>query len=234
MIQEVPMYLAGKIHKELKTHFAPEELIGCEIPYGEISKRLNRILRPMGAKIRVKRDPELKTKKTSIKQNYTFSGYYETERKKNAIVLSVHLNPSKRTFKFTKQNYNGMIFMFSQIAQHEFIHESQFYFRPDQAERKVRVYHSDKISKKRLEQIEYLREWCEIEAYAHDIAMEINYYYGNMNPSTVIKHIDKHTKLYSYMFYKRAFKGTDWNRLKKSLLRKIWRWIPSAQVPLPV
>ena len=228
------MYLAGKIHKELKVHFPAEELIGREVPYGEISRRFNKILRPMGAKIRVKRDKTLKTKKNSIKQLYTFSGYYETLRKKNAIVLNVHLNPSKRTFKFTKTNYNGMIFMFSQIVQHEFIHESQFYFRPDQAERKVRVYHSEKISKKRLEQIEYLREWCEIEAYAHDIAMEINYCYGHMNPSTVMKHIDTHRKLYSYMFYKSAFKGTDWTRLKKSLMRKIWRWIPSAQVPLPV
>ena len=124
--------------------------------------------------------------------------------------------------------------MLSQILQHEKIHESQFYFRPDQAERKVRVYHSDKISKKRLAQIEYLREWCEIEAYAHDIAMEINQYYSYLNPSTVMKHIDKHTKLYSYMFYKKAFKGTDWSRLKKSLLRKIWRWIPSAQGPVAV
>lgn len=124
--------------------------------------------------------------------------------------------------------------MLSQIVQHEFIHESQFSFRPDQAERKVKVFHSDKISKKRLSEIEYLREWCEIEAYAHDIAMEINYYYSHLRPSTVIKHIDTHNKLYSYMFYKRAFKGTDWTRLKKSLLRKIWRWIPSAQGPIAV
>jgi hypothetical protein len=228
------MYLAGKIHKELKVHFPADELIGRELPYGEISKKLNKIIHPMGAKIRVKRDPELKTRKSSNKQPYTFSGYYETLRKKNAIVLNVHFNPSKNTFKFTRANYNGLIFMFSQIVQHEFIHESQFHFRPDQAERKVRVYHSEKISKKRLEQIEYLREWCEIEAYAHDIAMEINYYYGDVNPSTVIKHIDKHRKLYSYMFYKNAFKGADWTRLKKSLLRKIWRWIPSAQVPVAV
>jgi hypothetical protein len=124
--------------------------------------------------------------------------------------------------------------MLSQILQHEFIHESQFAFRPDQAERKVKVFHSDKLSKKRLTEIEYLREWCEIEAYAHDIAMEINYYYSHIRPSTVIKHIDSHRKLYSYRFYKRVFKGTDWTRLKKSLLRKIWRWIPSAQGPIAV
>lgn len=228
------MYLASKIHKELKLYFPADEIIGTEIPYGQISKKLNKILRPMGAKIRVNRDKEMKVKRGSTKQPYTFSGYFDTERRKNAIVLNVHFTPSRNSFKFSKINYNGFVFMLSQILQHEFIHESQFQFRPEQAERKVKVYHSDKISKKRLQQIEYLREWCEIEAYAHDIAMEINYYYGDLNPSTVIKHIDRHKKLYSYKFYKSAFKGTDWTKLKKSLLRKIWRWIPSAQGPLPV
>ena len=228
------MYLASKIHKELKAHFPADDIIGSEIPYGQISRKLNKILRPLGAKIRVKRDKEMRVKRGSVKQPYTFSGYYDTGKKKNAIVLNMHFSPSRNTFKFTRQNYNGFVFMLSQILQHEKIHESQFYFRPDQAERKVRVYHSDKISKKRLAQIEYLREWCEIEAYAHDIAMEINQYYSSLNPSTVIKHIDKHKKLYSYMFYQKAFKGTDWSRLKKSLLRKIWRWIPSAQGPAAV
>lgn len=228
------MYLANKIHKELNQYFSADDLIGREVPYGEISKRLNRILRPMGAKIRVNRDKTLKVKRGSKRQAYGFAGYYDTGRKKNAIVLSMNLPPSRNTFKFTRNNYNGFTFMFSQIVQHEFIHESQFAFRPEQAERKVKVLHSNKISKKRLDEIEYLREWCEIEAYAHDIAMEINQYYNHLNPSTVIKHIDTHRKLYSYLVYKRAFKGTDWNRLKKSLLLKVWRWIPSAQGPIPV
>lgn len=228
------MYLASKIHKELKHHFPADDIIGVELAYGAITGRLNKVLRPLGAKIRVKRDKELKVNCGSNKQPYNFSGYFDTEKKKNAIVLNVHFTPSRNTFKFTRRNYNGFIFMLSQILQHEFIHESQFAFRPVQAERKVKVFHSDKISKKRLLQIEYLREWCEIEAYAHDIAMEINYYYPHLKPSAVIKHIDKHRKLYSYMFYKRDFKGTDWTRLKKSLLRKIWRWIPSAQGPLAV
>lgn len=228
------MYLASKIHKELKKYFPADEIIGTEIPYGQITKRLNKFLRPMGAKIRVKRDREMRVKRGSVKQPYNFSGYFDTERRKNAIVLNVHFTPSRNVFKFTRANYNGFVFMLSQVIQHEFIHQSQFAFRPEQAERKVKVYHSDKISKKRLNQIEYLREWCEIEAYAHDIAMEINQYYGTLNPSTVIKHIDKRRKLYSYMLYKRAFKGTDWTRLKKSLLRKIWRWIPCAQGPVAV
>lgn len=223
------MYLASKIHKELNIHFPPEEMIGREVPFEEITKRLNKILRPMGAIIRTRRDTSLKNKTNRV--HYVFSGYYDTEKTKNAIVMTIHRPLRRKKFKFTKRNYQEFIFLFSQITQHEFIHESQFAFRPEQAERKVRVYHSDKISKERLNQIEYLREWCEIEAYAHDIAMEIKQYYGEKNPSTILKNIDCFSKLPSYIIYKRAFKGTDWERLKRSLLIKIWRWIPSAQVP---
>lgn len=230
----VPMYLASKLHKELKTQFSVDDIVGQELTYGQISKKLNSILRPMGARIRVCRDPSMKMPRGSVGQKYSFSGYFDTEKKKNAINLCVHLSPSRRKFKFTKARYNGFVFMFSQVVQHEFIHESQFAFRPEHSARKVKVLHSNMISKKRLEQIEYLREWCEIDAYAHDIAMEINQYHENMNPATVIKHIDAHRNLYSYSVYKKAFKGTDWNRLKKSLLRKIWRWLPSAQCPVPV
>ncbi len=57
------MYLASKIHKELRIHFPADEIIGHEIPYGQITKKLNVILRPLGAKIRVKRDKELKVKR---------------------------------------------------------------------------------------------------------------------------------------------------------------------------
>lgn len=228
------MYLASKLHKEIEKHFPPKEVIGQEFTYGQISRRLNKILRPLKARGKIVRDVNLKNKSNTSRQYYSFSGYYDTEKKNNAIMIRVHFASNKKTFTFTKSRYNGFMFMLSQIIQHEFIHESQFAFRPEQAARKVKVFHSDKLSKKRLEQIEYLREWCEIEAYAHDIAMEVNYYYGNMNPGTVLKHIDERKNLYSYKCYRDAFKGTDWSRLKKSLMRKIWRWLPSAQGPAPV
>jgi len=222
------MYLASKLHKEINTHFSPDEIIGSELTYAQISRRMNKILRPLGAKGKVVRDDNLKSKSNS-RQYYSFSGYYDTEATGIPIVINVHFASNRKTFSFTRARYNGFMFMLSQIIQHEFIHKSQYEFRPEHSERLVKVYHSDKLSKKRLKQIEYLSSWCEIEAYAHDIAMEINQYYPTSYPSTIWKHIDGHRKLYSYKFYKDAFKGTDWDRLKKSLMRKIWRWLPSAQ-----
>lgn len=225
------MYLASKIHKELKVHFSADEIIGKELPYGVIGRKLNKIVVPLGARLSIKRDKELQLKKDCKYQLYSFSGYYDTLKEENAVRLFAHFPSNRKTFKFTKKNYPGFIFMFSQVLQHEFIHESQYAFRPEQSDRLVKVHHSDRLSKQRLKQIEYLSTWCEIEAYAHDIAMEIKQYYPNTNPETIIRHIDSQKKLYSYKPYKDAFRGTDWIRLKKSLLRKIWKWIPSAQIP---
>ena len=77
----------------------------------------------------------------------------------------------------------------------------------------------------------YLSNPDEIDAYSHDIAMEIKYFYPNRKPHTIINRIDKFTKLYSYKKYKEAFKGTEWDRLRISLLRKCWKWISVAHLP---
>jgi hypothetical protein len=79
-----------------------------------------------------------------------------------------------------------------------------------------------------------LREWYEVEAYAHDIAMEIVRYYPTKNPATVIKQINKHHKLPSYEIYRKAFAGTDWAKLRQSLLRKTWKWSSTIRPLNPV
>ena len=221
------MYIASKLHKQMDLHLSPEEFIGKTLSYAQISKVLNTILRPMGASIRVKRDPSL----NNVRDIFDFSGFFDIEKKRNKIRLTLHVPKNRESIKMTKSAHNRMCFHFSQVVQHEFIHLSQFSFRPEQAERMIKVYYSHKLSKARVVEIEYLREWCEVEAYAHDIAMEINYFYPKMKPQTAINRIDKLTKLHSYKMYKDTFKGTDWSRLRTSLLRKCWKWIPVAHVP---
>lgn len=227
------MYLANRLHKELDIHF-PSSLVGQEIPYKVLRTALAKILKPLDARIRVIQDEELRMKRGSKRQYCAVSGYFDTGKKKAATMIVLHVSPSKKTFKMTKSRYNNLRFIFSQIVQHEFIHKSQYMFRPEQSERLVKVYYSNKLSKERLKTIEYLSTWCEIEAYAHDIAMEINNYYSTLNPSSVIKHIDEYRNLHSYRIYRTTFEGTEWSRLKKSLLKKVWRWLPCAQPPIPI
>ena len=221
------MYIASKLHKQMDLRFSSDEIIGKTLSYADVSKALNGILRPLGASIRVVRCSTLNT----ARDIFDFSGYFDIQKKRNKIRITLHVPKNRDSITITKSAYNRLRFHFSQVVQHEFIHLSQFSFRPEQAERKIKVYHSHKLSKQQVDEIEYLREWCEIEAYAHDIAMEINYFYPNRKPHAVINRIDNFTKLYSYKKYKEAFKSTEWNRLRTSLLRKCWKWIPVAHPP---
>lgn len=223
------MYLANKLQKELDEHFSADEFLYKSVKYSKISESLNKIVKPLDARVRVIRDKKMKVPYGSKHQIYTISGYFDTLKKKNAIMINIHLNPVKKEFKFTRSGFNSFRFMFSQVVQHEFIHKTQYTFRPKQSDRQIKVHYSQQLSKQRLKEIDYLSSWCEIEAYAHDIAMEIKQYHSDKNPEMVIKQIDKYRNLYSYNCYKKAFKGTDWNRLKKSLLRKVWRWVDSAR-----
>jgi len=221
------VYIASKLHKQMDLHLSPEKFIGKTLPYAQLSKVLNTILRPMGGSIRVVRQTTL----DNARDIFDFSGYFDILKKRNKIRITLHVPKNRDTITITTSAYNRLRFAFSQVVQHEFIHLSQFSFRPEQAERKIKVYHSQKLSKERVSEIEYLREWCEVEAYAHDIAMEIKYFYPNRKPDTIINRIDKFTKLYSYKKYKAAFKGTEWDRLRISLLRKCWKWISVAHLP---
>jgi len=91
------MYLASKLHKEIEKHFSPDDIIGSELTYGQISRRMNKILRPLGAKGKIVRDVNLKNTVSSY-QYYSFSGHYDTEEKAIPIVINAHFAPNKKSF----------------------------------------------------------------------------------------------------------------------------------------
>lgn len=224
------MYLASKLDKEMDENLPPDKIIGKHITYTKLSKQLNAVLKPLGARVRVIKDKDLKGKRNT----FYVSGYFDTENKKVPVTINVLVPPTKNGFTLSKTKYNYLRFAFSQVTQHEFIHKSQFTHNPDYFEKKIRVYHSNRLSKKRIKMIDYLTERCEVEAYAHDIVLEIKSYYPKKKPETVIAHIDKYKCLPSYNLFKQTFAGTEWLKLKESLLKRMWRWIPSAHLPKKV
>lgn len=214
------MYYSNFLHKKLQQHFGLD-LIGKKISYPQIRKKLNKILKEDGILIKVYEDNE----------SFSFSGFYDPDLEELPITIFIHVDKNQKYIEFDKENYSKFIFEFSQIVQHEMIHYSQFLSHPDEYEKLVLVKHSTKLSRKRKKKINYLREASEIEAYAHDIAMEINYYYPDLNIQDVFKNLDNLEKLNSYHFYRETFQNTKWRKVRKMLLQKTWRWIPVAKVP---
>lgn len=222
------MYLAGKLHKEMDELLPPEKFIGNEVTYTDLSKMINALLKPYNAKGRVARDRGLNKKKRIL---FDISGIFHTDRNKFPVTITLHVPQNRDSLKLTRASYNLLRFDLSRVIQHEFIHLSQFTFRPEESSRIISVSLSRPISKTRKDDIVYLSERCEVEAYAHDIALEIQWFYADKNPYSVIRNIDKYRLIPSYKFYKKVFKGTKWERVKKALLRKVVKWIPSAKAP---
>jgi len=117
--------------------------------------------------------------------------------------------------------------------QHELIHRFQYTMRNEVGEGVCEVDHRFFENLSSAEEREYLADNDEIEAYSHDIIMEILFYYPSRNPRDVLRIIDRTRKIPTYNYYKKTFKRyneREWNVIKKKLLKKSYAWLPYTTV----
>ena len=148
----------------------------------------------------------------------SFSGLYDMFENKVYIIINV--SSDINTLMVDKWKY--FKFLLSQCIQHEKIHECQWSYRScdEPCHIQWREPDSNDINAER----EYLADKDELDAYGHDIALEIKYFYPNSDPLKVLSNINNYKKITSWNFYKRTFKGVDWLSLKKNLLKKAYTW----------
>ena len=221
------MLTAASINSVLEEHFPPS-LVGKRQSYPELSKRLSSVCRKLEIRSRVIKDKKIKFGK---RQDFDISAFYDTDAKRLPIMITLHMDPKRTEFNFTRILYNRMVLGISQAIQHELVHQRHNEKRPKIFDETLHIHHTSRMSKKRITQIEYLRNKSEIDAHAHDIAMEINAFYPGISPDQVIKSIDRMKKITTYRMYRRAFRNMDWAHIQKMLLRKVWKWIPTAHPP---
>lgn len=221
------MRLAEKVNRQLRKYFPPQELLGREVSYSEISKRLNKALRCVAARGRV-------VKSTIISDNEKVRPLFDIigSAVDEKIVVTVLVSPVRDYYVFTWARYRHFLFTLSAAIQHELIHRDQSASYKQIIYRRIPVQHSRRIRPARVEDIDYYREWREVDAYAHDIAMEINYYYAGVDTMRVMRHIESYRKLSHFRRYITAFHGTEWSLVRKTLIKKIIKWLPSAKTPL--
>jgi len=156
-------------------------------------------------------------------EDYAISGLYDMGKDTKHIIFNFSSEQSQ--FAISEEKWKEMRFAISQVCQHESIHQCQWQLRdPDAYELEPLEFRS--VSSTIDEEQAYLSDADEIDAYAHDIAMEIKYYYPKKNPYKVLSSLTRHRKVWSYSYYKKTFKGQDWSHIKKRLLKKTFQWIP--------
>jgi hypothetical protein len=208
------VYLCTEIFQRLDEH---QELFVGYQRHQEIASNLQKVLKPYHVKVNVKTD------NTLDKTDLAVGGEFYYDRTYQPIHLHLHF-PPKAHGKFQwKGKWEHFRFLVAQVLQHELIHQHQCQF-PDHLDGN---YYDMNIDNK---DINYFSELDEIDAFGHDIAMEIRYYYPNENPYQVLKTVSRRKYIYSYKYYTRTFKGLDWNKIRHRLIKKANNWLPYTHI----
>ena len=154
--------------------------------------------------------------------SYSFSGFYDMNEDKKYIVLN--LSKKHKKFEMNKKMFKDFKFLLSQVIQHESIHQSQWSFRPEFKDPVTVDFRDNGMGMSKKEERIYLSDMDEIDAYGHDIALEMNHYYPRTDPLKILRYPFRYNKLTSFFIYNKAFKGVNWIDIKKRLIRRAYRW----------
>ena len=208
------MYLCTEIFQRLDEH---QKLFVGYQRHQEIARNLQKVLKPYHVKMKVH------TNKTLERGDVAIGGEFYYDRTYQPIHLHLHFSPKAQGKFQWKNKWEHFRFLVGQVLQHELIHQHQCQF-PEHLDGN---YYDMNIDNK---DIHYFSELDEIDAFGHDIAMEIRYYYPNENPYSVLKTVSRRKYIYSYKYYTRTFKGMDWNKIRHRLIRKANNWLPYTHI----
>jgi hypothetical protein len=194
------------------------------INIGAFIKRLNALTRPLNIYNEISDD------RTARQTSISFSGEWLPEcmlpanNESADIRIYWILHPRGHRQKFTAQDWQYAHFVFWTVVMHELAHRHQDVYRGET--RTARVYrpHSSdaSIQKDQL----YLGDFDEIEAHAHDIAVEALHYYPELSLSAALTEMREPVEVpaTTYPIYLKTFKNSAQHPALAVLHRKIRHW----------
>jgi hypothetical protein len=156
---------------------------------------------------------------------FSFGGEYDQQED---VINIEFIVPKDRNdnFNLNEKQWSEFKFQCNQNLQHEMIHRIQTLTRNDSHWCKFyKIEPKGPIHK--LEERVYLSDIDEVEAFAHDLAMEIEFYYPKTKMDEILRNPSRFRKLPTYKVYKNAFRNTDWSIVRKMLLKKTYKNLKS-------
>lgn len=210
------MFLAPQINQCIDA--AKENILGNK-PYHLVTKALRDSFSDKDLKFKFEIFEDID------KDYFTVSGLYDMNTDTRYVCFN--FSARSKSISISKNKWPEFKFLTSQAIQHETIHKYQWQYRDVNFEaEKVDFRNMD--TKVDNEERAYLADVDEIDAYGHDIAMEIKYYYPTKNPYEILNRISTTRKIPSYSYYKRTYKGCDWQKVRKKLIQRAYKWIKYA------
>jgi hypothetical protein len=199
-LSQVKMYLSSKIFRILDSN--KHEFVGTRSTL-DLKKNLQKLFKSFNLIVTIYNTEE--------DFEYILGASYDNES--NKIEMNIFLYKDLVDFSLKEEEWRSFRFKISQILQHELIHREQH--------RKKVVdngyFHSDEKS--------YLSNPDEIDAYSHDIAMEIVHFYGETQKYEIIRNISNKNEVASYKIYENIFKDSNWESIRRKLIKKTYLWL---------
>jgi hypothetical protein len=194
------MYLSSKIFRILDSN--KHKFIGDQTTF-ELKKNLQELFKSFNLIVTIYNTQE--------DSEYILGASYDSES--DEIEMDIFLDKNSVDFSLKEDGWRSFRFKVSQILQHELIHREQY--------RRKAVDNGYIHSDEKL----YLSNPDEIDAYSHDIAMEIVYFYGETQKYEIIRNISEKKEVASYKMYENIFKNSDWELIRRKLIKKTYLWL---------
>lgn len=216
------MYLAKDINQRID-RWAPK--LWGSLPHTLIRRRIQACLQPFDVRVDLQPDAGLEAHQSAM------SGLFDSDIEVRNITISLHFATCVDEFIIDDHNWREFRFQLSQVVQHELLHRSQSE-RRQHLDNPYTLYYDIKAGRKSdKDQMDYLAEFDEIDAYAHDIAMEIRFNYPGQDPYAILRNIGRRRKVWSWNYYARSFRHSpDWSEVRHRLLKKTYQWIPHTTI----
>lgn len=221
--KERTMYLGKQIWRRINDHIGwAKGTVSASI----VEREVQNIIRPFGAKVKIKQ-----IKFTNKKTWFMVGGEFAPDVYRQPITIEIFLNSQKGYIYFTQKRRERFIFLLAQTLQHELVHKLQFKNRGDERFYTEHSYFTPGNSKSSPKTLDYLSMIDEIDAHAHDLAMEIKYHYPLDDPIKILRRVSEYPDLPTWKIYNRAFRGARWAQVRNELLRKTYKWLPTVKEP---
>jgi len=192
------MYLGSEVDARL--HEATEDMMG----YVNSSKHREIIeyaLADFGTAVYIQPDEEVDLKEIQV------SGVFDPQKKRKNIEICLHYNPKSMRIVLTEPQWNRLRDNLSGCMQHELIHRNQWSrIRNKDCEGSLwdRYYKSYESDPEKIKTQEYLGEFMEIDAHAHDFMLEMKRNSKKTSPYVLLRNnrlidTDKYPTFFEYL-----------------------------------
>jgi len=203
------MFLAPKINKcvaQLHHELSTRSVIG----HDELRQVFYDAIKPLGVRVALIKDD-------LPKNAFAMGGFFEIDRKRQPICVELFVSKKSDSLRITKKWVANTMFVLYQTLSHELIHKQQYRHRkPDSVVWLIPLGDGAEMD----EQQAYLAELDEIDAYAHDIALELVFYHPD-DHMEVLRTM-RSPKISSWLLYLTTFEGTEWTEIHHRLLKKVF------------